>query len=103
MPAEQTAITFVLANTGPWKNQEHMNLLSSTDELVSAVSFDSTGDYLAVGDKAGRICIFEADYSKKSNGSRRGAIEYKVRLDHELSATLRRANHCHTSGKLYYS
>jgi hypothetical protein len=26
---------------------------------VTAVEFDSTGEYLAVGDKAGRICIFE--------------------------------------------
>jgi hypothetical protein len=26
---------------------------------VTAVEFDETGAYLAVGDKAGRICIFE--------------------------------------------
>lgn len=30
-----------------------------TDDLVTAVEFDESGDYLAVGDKAGRICIFE--------------------------------------------
>ncbi len=29
------------------------------DDLVTAVEFDDTGKYLAVGDKAGRICIFE--------------------------------------------
>jgi serine/threonine-protein phosphatase 2A regulatory subunit B len=33
---------------------------SSDDDLVTAVEFDDTGDYLAVGDKAGRICIFES-------------------------------------------
>jgi len=30
------------------------------DDLVTAVEFDETGEYLAVGDKAGRICIFES-------------------------------------------
>jgi WD40 repeat protein len=30
-----------------------------SDDLVTAVEFDETGQYLAVGDKAGRICIFE--------------------------------------------
>jgi len=32
---------------------------SSDDDLVTSVDFDSSGRYLAVGDKAGRICIFE--------------------------------------------
>jgi hypothetical protein len=30
------------------------------DDLVTAVEFDINGNYLAVGDKAGRICVFEA-------------------------------------------
>ena len=34
---------------------------SSDDDLVTAVEFDPTGHFLAVGDKAGRICIFEAN------------------------------------------
>ena len=33
---------------------------SSADDLVTAIEFDDEGNYLAVGDKAGRICIFEA-------------------------------------------
>lgn len=33
---------------------------SSDDDLVTAVEFDEDGEYLAVGDKAGRICVFEA-------------------------------------------
>lgn len=38
--------------------------MASDDDLVTAVRFDSSGDYLAVGDKAGRICIFEGHASK---------------------------------------
>jgi serine/threonine-protein phosphatase 2A regulatory subunit B len=33
---------------------------SSSDDLVTSVAFDCTGNFLAVGDNAGRICIFEA-------------------------------------------
>lgn len=32
---------------------------SSDEELVTSVQFDDTGNQLAVGDKAGRICIFQ--------------------------------------------
>ena len=35
---------------------------SSDDDLVTAVEFDETGDYLAVGDKAGRICVFDCHH-----------------------------------------
>lgn len=45
---------------------------SSDDDLVTSVEFDDTGDYLAVGDKAGRICIFE-----RSSKKRRAPLEYK--------------------------
>ena len=31
------------------------------DDLVTAVEFDETSDFMAVGDKAGRICIFAAN------------------------------------------
>ena len=47
---------------------------SGEDDLVTAVEFDDTGDYLAVGDKAGRICIFEAHTSNKSRINKRGSI-----------------------------
>lgn len=33
---------------------------SSDDDLVTALQYDPTGEYLAVGDKAGRICLFES-------------------------------------------
>lgn len=33
-------------------------------DMVTAVEFDQTGDYLAVGDKAGRIWLFEAHLNK---------------------------------------
>lgn len=32
---------------------------SSSDDLVTALEFEKSGRYLAVGDKAGRICIFQ--------------------------------------------
>ena len=28
-------------------------------DIISAMEFDSTGDYLAVGDRGGRVVIFE--------------------------------------------
>ena len=34
---------------------------------MTAVEFDATGDYLAVGDKAGRICIFESSAASPSS------------------------------------
>lgn len=34
-------------------------VLCFADDLVTSVQFDATGQYLAVGDKAGRICVFE--------------------------------------------
>jgi hypothetical protein len=47
---------------------------SGEDDLVTAVEFDDTGDYLAVGDKAGRICIFEAhNLSRQRALQRRGS------------------------------
>ena len=36
--------------------------MMSSDDLVTAVEFDESGDYLAVGDKAGRICIFDCHH-----------------------------------------
>jgi len=53
---------------------------SSDDDLVTAVEFDETGQYLAVGDKAGRICIFEGhQVSSSPHSNKRPVIplEYK--------------------------
>jgi hypothetical protein len=36
----------------------------ATGDMVTAVEFDQTGDYLAVGDKAGRIWLFEGHVNK---------------------------------------
>ena len=33
-------------------------------DMVTAVEFDHTGDFLAVGDKAGRIWLFEGHLNK---------------------------------------
>ena len=33
-------------------------------DIVSAVEFDDTGDFLAAGDKGGRIVLFKKDDSK---------------------------------------
>ena len=42
-----------------------LHLIPCADDLVTAVKFDDTGDYLAVGDKAGRICIFEGHSARQ--------------------------------------
>lgn len=34
-------------------------------DIISAVEFDTTGDYLATGDKGGRVVLFERNESKK--------------------------------------
>jgi len=33
--------------------------MAFTDDLVTALDFDHSGRFLAAGDKAGRVCIFE--------------------------------------------
>lgn len=35
-------------------------------DLISTVQFDSTGDFLASGDRAGRVVLFQRNYSKKT-------------------------------------
>ncbi|TIA74405.1 hypothetical protein E3P92_01213 [Wallemia ichthyophaga] len=36
-----------------------------TEDIISTVEFDQTGDYLATGDKGGRVVLFERNESKK--------------------------------------
>lgn len=64
--------------TAPPTQEDHWKYIqsfgddaSSDDDVVTAVEFDRTGQYLAVGDKAGRICIFHGHYpnSKKGKGN----------------------------------
>ena len=37
--------------------ERDLNNVSETD-ILSAMSFDSTGEYLAVGDRGGRVIVF---------------------------------------------
>ncbi|KAJ6496016.1 hypothetical protein C8R45DRAFT_1211725 [Mycena sanguinolenta] len=46
------------------------NVLRPAD-IISAVSFDATGNFLATGDKGGRVVLFERNQSKQR------AVEYK--------------------------
>lgn len=36
------------------------------EDIISAMNFDRTGNYLALGDKAGRLIVFQRSISKKS-------------------------------------
>jgi len=46
-------------------------------DVVSAIEFDDTGDYIAVGDRGGRIVIFERDEKRKDNNNAKKNPEYK--------------------------
>lgn len=48
-------------------------------DVVSAIEFDDTGDYIAVGDRAGRIVIFERDEKRLKSGTKKSTKnpEYK--------------------------
>jgi len=46
-------------------------------DVVSAIEFDDTGDYIAVGDRGGRIVIFERDEKRKDTGNSKKNPEYK--------------------------
>lgn len=35
------------------------NLLGAAADIISTVEFDHTGNYLATGDKGGRVVLFE--------------------------------------------
>lgn len=35
------------------------------EDVITSLRFDQTGNYLAVGDKAGRVIVFEAQNAKK--------------------------------------
>lgn len=46
-------------------------------DVVSSIEFDDTGDYIAVGDRGGRIVIFERDEKRKENNNAKKNPEYK--------------------------
>lgn len=45
-------------------------------DIISAVEFDPSGDYLAIGDRGGRVVILERNSAKKSQ--KRSDMEFKV-------------------------
>lgn len=47
------------------------------DDVVSAVEFDSTGDFIAAGDRGGRIIIFEREQKSKEASKKSKNAEYK--------------------------
>jgi serine/threonine-protein phosphatase 2A regulatory subunit B len=63
------------SGTQEWKFQQVFGDTKSEEavdaDIISAVEFDATGNYLAIGDRGGRVVILER------NNSKRGA-EYKV-------------------------
>jgi len=64
--------------TNEWKFQQAFGDSKSMGEhtveadIISAVEFDTTGDYLAIGDKGGRVVILERNVPSKKK------VEYKV-------------------------
>ncbi|KAG2229987.1 protein phosphatase PP2A regulatory subunit B [Thamnidium elegans] len=58
-------------NDSKWKFAQCFGDKGESDDIteadiISAVEFDHTGDYLATGDKGGRVVLFERNESKKS-------------------------------------
>lgn len=43
------------------------------EDVISAMAFDTTGSYLSLGDKAGRLIIFQRSFSK----NKKGVTEYQ--------------------------
>lgn len=41
------------------ENLNSISYISCIADIISAVEFDHTGDYLATGDKGGRVVLFE--------------------------------------------
>jgi serine/threonine-protein phosphatase 2A regulatory subunit B len=51
---------FVLIST-------HLDAATSPADIISTVEFDHTGDYLATGDKGGRVVLFERNDTVSSS------------------------------------
>ena len=57
----------VFGDTKSEEAVDGMSFLSNTNmlaDIISAVEFDSTGNYLAIGDRGGRVVILERNNSK---------------------------------------
>lgn len=44
---------------------KHLTFFILLADIISTVEFDQTGDYLATGDKGGRVVLFERNESVK--------------------------------------
>ncbi|KAJ7097160.1 WD40-repeat-containing domain protein [Mycena belliarum] len=58
-------------DTGGWRFAQAFGDKGEIEEIteadiISAVEFDSTGNFLATGDKGGRVVLFERNHTKKS-------------------------------------
>lgn len=42
----------------------HIVLVFATVDIISAIEFDKSGDYLATGDRGGRVVLFERTDTK---------------------------------------
>jgi len=56
------------------------------EDVVSAVEFDETGDFIAAGDKGGRIVVFERDHSKAAKKSRSSGPPKEVLPEYKFYA-----------------
>lgn len=45
----------------------------SDEDIISAIAFDKTGKYLSLGDRAGRLIVFEIP----SVGKKKDKVEYQ--------------------------
>ena len=53
---------------------KNFSLSSVADEdIISAMAFDTTGNYISLGDKAGRLIIFQKSFAK----NKKGMVEYQ--------------------------
>jgi hypothetical protein len=76
---------------------DHTNRLIShlkhVADIISTVEFDHTGDYLATGDKGGRVVLFERNESVSLSSPKKRYIVMTSFCDH---ATWHVYRHMHT-------
>lgn len=60
-------------------------ILSFLADLITAVEFDPTGNYLATGDRSGRVVLFERndDVSKSVNIKGEETMTQKIEIRHK--------------------
>lgn len=63
------------------------NAENTTDaDLVTAVEFDHTGDYLATGDRGGRVVVFQRNPHVSRKASKRLPQEYEWQVYHQFQS-----------------